>query len=231
MSSSKERVIGKKTHNAELLTRVYQWEGEGVQIGVSISWVQIQISKMKLSRASKTETRRLDQHNKAHYSTAFFSNDGSSRTTALRLRDFCLLVALIMDNKKQTALEVQSPFSRLILSGKKTIETRAYPLPPDLIGSNIILCESLPGVDGVSRIGDEVLHAQEGLSLIGEIFISSSKEYESQTEWDSDVEKHNVPKGSSYDWSPTEIGRRYAWIIERVVIYDQVLPVPNMRRR
>jgi hypothetical protein len=40
-----------------------------------------------------------------------------------------------------------------------------------------------------------------------------------------------VPKGSSYDWSPTEIGRRYAWIIERVVIYDQVLPVPNMRRR
>ena len=141
------------------------------------------------------------------------------------------LTTSIMEYKNQAVLEVQSPFSRLILSGKKTIETRAYPLPPDLIGANIILCESLPGVDGVSQLGDEVFQAQEGLSLIGEIFISSSEEYLSQTEWDSDVEKHQVPKGSSYDWSSTEIGRRFAWKIERAIIYDQILPVPNMQRR
>jgi hypothetical protein len=33
------------------------------------------------------------------------------------------------------ALEVQQPFSGYILSGKKTIETRAYPLPEELIGA------------------------------------------------------------------------------------------------
>ena len=136
-----------------------------------------------------------------------------------------------MDHMKRAALEVQSPFSRLILSGKKTIETRAYPFPLDLIGSSIILCESLQGSDGVSRVADEVHQGQEGLSLIGEIFISSSKEYQSQIEWDRDAEKHQVPKGSSYDWSPTECGRRYAWQIERVIVYSHELPVPTMRRR
>lgn len=129
------------------------------------------------------------------------------------------------------ALEVQSPFSGLILTGVKTIETRAYPLPDNLHGVGILLCESSSGEDCVSCVGDNVTEAQVGLSLVGEVFFSSSKEYSSQQEWDSDREKHQVPKESKYEWAPTEIGIRHGWQIERVIVYTPSLPVPAMKRR
>ena len=129
------------------------------------------------------------------------------------------------------ALEIQSPFSGLILTGVKTIETRAYPLPANLPGVGILLCESPSGEDCVSCVGDNVIEAQFGLSLVGEVFFSSSKEYSSREEWDSDREKHQVPKESKYEWAPTEIGIRYGWQIERVIEYTPSLPVPAMKRR
>jgi predicted transcriptional regulator len=136
-----------------------------------------------------------------------------------------------MVNEDGLILEVQSPFSQLILSGKKNIETRAYPLPLELIGIKILLCESQAGENGISCIGDEVDKAKEGIKIVGEICISHCKEYKSQDEWDSERENHRVPEGSSYGWSPTEEGRRYGWIIDKVVTYENPLPVPAMRRR
>eukprot|EP00596_Hydrurales_sp_CCMP1899_P001278 CAMPEP_0119053206 /NCGR_PEP_ID=MMETSP1177-20130426/74277_1 /TAXON_ID=2985 /ORGANISM="Ochromonas sp, Strain CCMP1899" /LENGTH=116 /DNA_ID=CAMNT_0007033089 /DNA_START=241 /DNA_END=588 /DNA_ORIENTATION=+ len=108
-------------------------------------------------------------------------------------------------------LEVQSPFSQLILNGRKCIETRAYPLPLELVNVKILLCESQAGENGVSCIGDEVYEAQEGIMIIGEIFVSFCKEYKSQDEWDKEREKHQVPEGSSYGWVPTEMGKKYGW--------------------
>lgn len=129
------------------------------------------------------------------------------------------------------ALEVQSPFSGLILSGEKSIETRAYPLPNYLHGVGILLCESSSGEDCVSCVGDNVTEAQVGLSLVGEVFFSDSKEYHTNVEWDIDREKHQVPKYSKYEWAPTETGIRYGWRIERVIVYTPPLPVPQMKRR
>lgn len=136
-----------------------------------------------------------------------------------------------MEGNKKYILEVQAPFSRLILSGKKSIETRSYQLPEDLLHSSILLCESLPGIDGVSALSDNVLESQTGLSLIGEIIISHSKEYVSQREWSEDREDHQVPSDSVYEWAPTESGRRYGWYISSVTAYEQPLSVPAMRRR
>lgn len=136
-----------------------------------------------------------------------------------------------MNSEGKYSLEVQAPFSTLILTGKKTIETRAYQLPPELHGKNILLLESTCGLDGISAIGDNIIDSQEGLSIIGEIFISESKEYSSQSEWNSDREAHKVPKESSYEYAPTESGRRYGWIVERVIVYDEKRPVPAMKRR
>lgn len=129
------------------------------------------------------------------------------------------------------ALEVQLPYSRLILNGTKSIETRSYPLPDDLRGARILLCESLPGEDGISGLGDSIAASQDGLSLVGEMFISDVKEYVSGDEWDSDRGEHMVPKESAYEWAPTESGRRYGWIIKKVISYEIALPVPAMRRR
>jgi hypothetical protein len=136
-----------------------------------------------------------------------------------------------MVNEDSFILEVQSPFSQFILSGKKNIETRAYPLPLELIGIKILLCESQAGENGISCIGDEVDEAKEGITIIGEICVSHCKEYKSLDEWDSERENHQVPEGSSYGWSATEEGRRYGWIIAEIVAYENPLPVPAMRRR
>jgi hypothetical protein len=110
-----------------------------------------------------------------------------------------------MVNEDSFILEVQAPYSQLILNGRKCIETRAYPLSLELINVKILLCESQAGENGISCIGDVVYEAQEGIMMIGEIFVSYCKEYKSQDEWDSEREKHQVPEGSSYGWSPTEM--------------------------
>lgn len=138
---------------------------------------------------------------------------------------------VIMASTVKHILEVQAPFSRLILSGKKSIETRSYQLPEDLLHTSIVLCESAPGLAGVSTLSDSVIESQPGLLLIGEIYVSHSKEYTSQEEWDEDRECHQVPSDSAYEWTPTEIGRRYGWYIERVTVYSKPLSVPAMRRR
>ena len=136
-----------------------------------------------------------------------------------------------MASEVKYVLEVQAPFSRLILSGEKSIETRSYQLPEDLLHTSIVLCESAPGLDGVSGLSDSVIKSQAGLLLIGEIHVSHSKEYTSQKEWDEDREWHQVPSDSAYEWTPTEIGRRYGWYIQRVTVYPEPLSVPAMRRR
>ena len=54
------------------------------------------------------------------------------------------------------ALEVQQPFSTYLLQGKKTIETRAYPLPQALFNKELILLETSSNTSGQSLLSDEV---------------------------------------------------------------------------
>ncbi len=136
-----------------------------------------------------------------------------------------------MSDVQQFALEVQSPFSQYIATGRKTIETRSYPLPIELLGKTIFLCESSQGAALVSNInGDVVLAGQDGLHFIGEIVINKCEEYKTLEEWHQDRDKHMVPEGSLYDMSPTPAGRRWGWYIETAVLYDRPKSVPAMKR-
>ena len=89
-------------------------------------------------------------------------------------------------------MEVQAPFSRYILDGSKSIETRSYPLTDNLLGKSIMLCESTPGIDSVSAVNDVVPAGQADLSMIGEIIVSSCTEYMSQSSFDNDRPSHLV---------------------------------------
>ena len=53
------------------------------------------------------------------------------------------------------ALEMQSPWAEALLSGSKTVETRAYDLPPALLRRKIHILQSPHGTDGVSSLDDE----------------------------------------------------------------------------
>jgi hypothetical protein len=52
-------------------------------------------------------------------------------------------------------LEMQSPWAGLLLEGKKTIEMRAYDLPPALLGKGIEILQSMQG-GPVSSLGNTV---------------------------------------------------------------------------
>lgn len=112
------------------------------------------------------------------------------------------------DSNESYALEVQAPFSAYILEGKKSIETRAYALPPALLNKPIYLLESEQGRDGVSSVGDFIpaqVHTgatwEVKVRVIGTVVFSSCTQYTSQAQFDADREKHLVPLGSVYDYS------------------------------
>ena len=108
-------------------------------------------------------------------------------------------------SKPKFALEVQAPFSRYILDGSKSIETRSYPLPDDLLGQSIMLCESTPGIDSVSSVKDVVSAGQADLLMIGEIIVSACTEYTSQESFDKDRTLHLVHSIISCTLSHTSI--------------------------
>ncbi len=120
---------------------------------------------------------------------------------------------IVWSSEETYALEVQAPFSTYILEGRKTIETRAYALPPALLHQPIYLLESQQGQDGVSSVGD-FIPAQERASddtsttavtpkvrIIGTVVFTSCTQYTTQAQFDADREKHLVPVGSAYDYS------------------------------
>jgi hypothetical protein len=124
------------------------------------------------------------------------------------------------------ALEVQSNFSNEIINGRKTIETRDYPLPVSLINQPILLLESqhVHGQEGISALPDiitpDVVKNKYNLSIIGIIYISECFQYTTEGQWDTDRVKHLVPLDSNYNWSPDSNKSKYGWCIAIVDKYD-----------
>ncbi len=107
-------------------------------------------------------------------------------------------------------LELQQPFSGMVMSGMKTIETRSYPLPSSLLYKHICLIESKPGKDGVSDLKDFAYNrtgneedGKEGEThprILGTIVFSECFEYESEEQWKQDCDAHCVSVETYYDW-------------------------------
>lgn len=128
------------------------------------------------------------------------------------------------------ALEVQSPWSQRLLDGSKTIETRSYALPPELLGRPVQVLESRPGRDGVSAIGDTVDPGAPGLSIVGEVVFRSSEAYETREAWAGDAERHLVPPDSKgYGWKGP--GSVCGWVVGGVKRYKKGRAVQRMVRR
>ena len=121
-------------------------------------------------------------------------------------------------------LDIQYPFSRLIMSGAKTIEARSYALGHRGIaqaGEKMFLIET-PGsksaslaVVGDLSIGAPPDHAQ----VIGTVSFNSSSEYTCLSAWRNDRRKHRIQEGSQYDWNGT--GKMHAWCIGHVQGFSQ----------
>lgn len=127
-------------------------------------------------------------------------------------------------------LEMQCPYAEHLLSGRKTIETRAYALPAHLLTQSsdasepvrIEILESEAGTDGISSIPDQVpvltvnqskddRSSRAYLVRKGWCTFIESFRYTSQEQFEADEHKHLVQPTSGYGWD----GRRpiYGWVV------------------
>src|SRR5438132_813190 len=106
-------------------------------------------------------------------------------------------------------LNIQWPWTDLILSGAKTVETRNYPLPKKHLNRILALIET-PGPRG--KLEGDVTHAR----IIALIEFSESFEYRDRREWLRDQKRHQVAPDSPV-FSFRSGKRKFGWKIGRVI--------------
>jgi len=115
-------------------------------------------------------------------------------------------------------LNINYPFSQLILQGTKTIEARTFPLGHRNIanpGEELFLIETLGpknvlgAVLGDQAVGPPPQHAQ----VVGTVAFGSSRPYASTSAWKNERQKHRIKKGGRYDWNGS--GEMHAWHVEK----------------
>ena len=134
-------------------------------------------------------------------------------------------------------INIQYPFSRLILFGVKTVEVRTYPLGDRNLGGDyedLFLIET-PGsrnlkgalVDRRYPIGPPPSVAQ----VIGIVRFSSSEQYANMPtskyqchmpSWNKHRSKHRIEEGGHYDWNRKD--PRYAWYVDNVQPFSEPVP-------
>lgn len=127
-------------------------------------------------------------------------------------------------------LELQRPWSELLLTGVKTVETRGYALPAALVGVPLLVIETEPVVPGQSGLGDVVQAGTEGARLTGEVTFSECIVYEDRQQWLADSARHCVATDSVHAWPEGQPAAKYGWVVSAAAAFSEPQPVPRMCR-
>lgn len=112
-------------------------------------------------------------------------------------------------------INIQSPWSLLLINGAKTVETRSYHLPKKYAGVELALVET-PGKSGRFKS-----------RIIGTITFGESFQYDNQQDWESDYERHRVKTSDSdYGWGNKP---KYGWAVSQITKFDN--PVDITKRQ
>lgn len=101
-----------------------------------------------------------------------------------------------MSEKTYTGINIQYPISQLILEGKKTVETRTYPIPEKYLNQEMLLIET-PGKEGKFKS-----------RIVAVIKFTKCFQYKTKKEFYSQSDKHCVTKDSAWAWSN---GEKWGW--------------------
>lgn len=113
-----------------------------------------------------------------------------------------------------TGINIQSPWSQLLIEKIKCVETRSYPLPEKYEGEELALIET-PG-----RYGDFKAR------IIGTIMFSHSFKYPDEKTWLDDFNRHLVsPKNEFFGWDSSK--EKYGWVVSNVVQFNQAQQAPE----
>lgn len=110
-------------------------------------------------------------------------------------------------------LNIRYPWSQLILSGKKTVETRNYPIPEKYLGK--LLCIIETGNSKPSKI-------------VGLVRFSSTFKYNTFEQWEKDYVKHLVPANDN-DFRFSLEKEKWGWNIDFIYKIDQLLDSPKKK--
>jgi hypothetical protein len=118
-------------------------------------------------------------------------------------------------------INIQWPWSQLLITSQKTVETRSYPLPEKYIGRELAVIET-PGKRGLQEAG--ITKAR----IIGTITFSYSKAYGNEQEWLEDRPRHRIESNDpNFKWSSDK--PKYAWVVKDVAVLKNPIPAPKKR--
>jgi hypothetical protein len=112
-------------------------------------------------------------------------------------------------------LNIQSPWSTLLINGQKTVETRSYRLPQRLEGVELALIET-PGKS-----------AKFKSRIIGTITFSHSFQYQNKGHWAFDYERHCVHITNEYAWKDDK--PKFGWVVKSVKKFENPVDPPVKR--
>ena len=113
-----------------------------------------------------------------------------------------------------TGINIQSPWSSLLINGDKCVETRSYPLPKKYEGEELALI-STPGK-----------YTDIPAKIIGTITFTHSFKYPSKETWKEDCIRHLVAHNDEkFGWSENK--EKYGWVVSNVTKFDEPIPAPK----
>ncbi len=118
-------------------------------------------------------------------------------------------------------INIQWPWSQLLLSGEKTVETRGYDISEKYRGVELALIET-PGPRGKKEAGIERSR------IIGTIVFEKTYRYQSKKHWQSEERLHHVPtKDPQYAWSNRD--EKWGWKVKSIKALKKPMPSPKKK--
>lgn len=115
-----------------------------------------------------------------------------------------------------TGINIQYPWSDMLINGDKCVETRTYSLPEKYVGEELALIET-PGKKGKFKA-----------RIVGTITFSHSFKYNNKEEWMEDHPRHLVElEDKSYGWNENK--HKYGWVVCDINKFDEAQPAPKKK--
>lgn len=112
-----------------------------------------------------------------------------------------------------TGINIQFPWSHLLINGDKCVETRSYPLPSKYEGEELALIET-PGKSKIFKA-----------RIIGSITFSHSFQYPDIEAWREDYCRHLVlPSDINYGWKDDK--PKYGWVVSDIKKFEEYQQAP-----
>jgi hypothetical protein len=125
------------------------------------------------------------------------------------------VVVILYPEGYMTGINIQIPWSFLLINGDKSVETRSYPLPVKYEGTELALVET-PGKYGKFKS-----------RIIGTITFSHSFRYSNKQEWLSDYNRHKVEEFDEFcAWNNKP---KYGWVVSNIRKFDERIAPPKKK--